>query len=292
MLGLVALAGGVVVLAASAAGSGGLRTLIAVITLSALPGTTAVQMWRVAHSFEPYANDWQWTEDWYLTLPVASEGRFDPSLPPRRIVNLHFGELFVGGRKLQMEDLPNQLTKLGTDRILLRVDHRSPWLHVAWLVRAVRSSGAEQVSVAARRYPGRPERTEDLAALGATWSQGSWPEVEFALPLDFDRGGLRLRIAARERKSRAFGEREVVAFPVSVSYTLGDRTTTDLSELAQWMRESPPALLEPGPDVPFKFVVAVLNALLREKLPLPALVNPRAPSEFHARLDALPWPSD
>ena len=53
----------------------------------------------------------------------------------------------------------------------------------------------------------------------------------------------------------------------------------DLSELAEWMREIRPVLIDPDPAVPLRFVVAVQNEIRKAGLPPASLVLPALPGD-------------
>ena len=153
-LGLLALVGGLWTLAQPL--SKRLRFVAAAIAFSALPGTTAVWMSGLAGSFRPFsAGDYRQRDLDFLTLPVASEGVFDPQRPSRRIVNLdRYGAIHLRGQRVSLAELDELLTLAGDAPLLLRADRDTPAVLFGWLVDAARAAGLAEARVAASKFAG------------------------------------------------------------------------------------------------------------------------------------------
>ena len=273
------------------------RTRVGVLVIACVSylGSSAVRLHALADEIAPW-NTIGWGtqgDTWDLTLPLASMAEFDVHQTFGRWINLdRRGQILFRGLARSLAELAEVFADAHARPVLLRVDRNAPFQHFAWVLEVARAAGHDRVFVAAKKYVDIYYTVEEAKLVGGQYG-GGWPESWFALALDAPDTGTPLRIIPRKAEARLFGpygHEQQIEMPTTVSYELGGRRTESLDELAKWMRATPPGRIEPGPTVPIKFVVAVINLLMEAKLPVPALVRPEAPSDAARRAGFLPYP--
>ena len=102
--------------------------------------------------------------------------------------------------------------------------------------------------------------------------------------------GARIRILPSKFGTVGLSARERRTLPVRVRYRIGGRATEDMAQLKRWIEELQPTAIEADDSVPFMFVIAVANQMIKSGIKEFGLEPPRAPSEEERRADRLAYP--
>ena len=245
------------------------RITARIIGFVTLPGVAAVEIgslasvWPEKFSPPPMSS--------ILTLPVASEGRFDDGAQWGTVVGLsdNGGQFLYKGAPRSLEELRERYRgkrALGLTGLILYADQDTPWRLVGCLVHEL---DERDVGVFVRKYIVDPSSPEEPALLGAEERVGQyWPMCSIALRIaDAPPNAPKLSLTSIAFAEREWGrftsKRELVQAPTRVRYRLGARETESLRDLARWIRDERPGAIEADDMVPLKFVVAAANVLLK-----------------------------
>lgn len=270
---------------------------------------------------QPMGNyDSSWKDAPSLALPLAPAGIEDRDDDPddRVILNLdRHGQILYKSRRITLDELSTVLDKAsrlydlkmraadksGRDEegwsrlfVLLRGDRDAPWQHVQWMLAVLREQRFSKIQLAVMRVADVRYTAEEARTLGAERGPRQPPPdgvLEWKLPCPLPKQALSSARAASIRPVREtlgdWGEHRVPV-PTEVAYGVDGRETADVRGLAGLVAEGDAVLLDPLPNVPWKFVVAAVNALRAGGAAEIDFAPGPPPSEPQRRLELLPYP--
>lgn len=247
------------------------RRVVAVVALSALPGSMALGFTTLL-PIDQRGGMRRYKDLVDQVLVVCRHAVPENEWPARRLSRIAFDRygclLLDGGNWTTLRRLAKNPPTPRED-LRLYADRNTPWRSVLWLMATLEEAGIDRIHIAASAWADGHYRDEDKEILGLE-SGPAWPVRRIPVPLaaaDSGDRALQVDIVAHREVARRWGDYRgaLVMMPTRAKYRFRDRETDDLDELTGWLRKAASGRpftirVRAGNRTPLKFVVAAATA--------------------------------